>query len=104
MQSVNILTKPSVDIVNARLFNWKLTIKSILQNNTKQNKNNKNNKTKRETCRFEHIAFEIKKLHDFGTIKEEFIVIDFSSTSEVKVIKSCKVKPDQKDTIVKILI
>lgn len=82
---MNILTKPSVDIVNARLFNWKLTIKSILENNTKQNKTTKT-KNKKETCRFENVAFEIKKLHDFGTIKEEFIVIDFSSTSEVKII------------------
>ena len=82
---MNILTKPSVDIVNARLSNWKLTIKSILENNTKQNKKQKQ-ENKKETCRFEHFAFEIKKLHDFGTIKEEFIVIDFSSTSEVKVI------------------
>lgn len=72
----------------------------ITQSKTKKQKQQK----KKETCRFEHFAFEIKKLHDFGTIKEEFIVIDFSSTSEVKVIKSCKVKPDQKDTIVKILI
>ena len=82
---MNILTKPSVDIVNARLFNWKLTIKSILENNTKQNKTTKTKKQK-ETCRFEHVSFEIKKLHDFGTIKEDFIVIDFSSTSEVKII------------------
>ena len=72
----------------------------ITQSKTKQQKQ----KNKKEACRFENVAFEIKKLHDFGTIKEEFIVIDFSSTSEVKVIKSCKVKPDQKDTIVKILI
>ena len=72
----------------------------ITQSKTKKQKQ----ENKKETCRFEHFTFEIKKLHDFGTIKEEFIVIDFSSTSEVKVIKSCKVKPDQKDTIVKILI
>ena len=62
----------------------------ITQSKTKKQKQH----NKKETCRFEHFAFEIKKLHDFGTIKEEFIVIDFSSTSEVKVIKFCKVKPD----------
>ena len=54
----------------------------ITQSKTKQQKQ----QNKKETCRFEHFAFEIKKLHDFGTSKEEFIVIDFSSTSEVKVI------------------
>lgn len=54
----------------------------ITQSKTKQQKQ----QNKKKTCRFEHFAFEIKKLHDFGTSKEEFIVIDFSSTSEVKVI------------------
>ena len=54
----------------------------ITQSKTKKQKQ----QNKKETCRFEHVAFEIKKLHDFGTSKEEFIVIDFSSTSEVKVI------------------
>lgn len=54
----------------------------ITQSKTKKQKQ----QNKKETCRFEHFAFEIKKLHDFGTSKEEFIVIDFSSTSEVKVI------------------
>lgn len=54
----------------------------ITQSKTKKQKQ----QNKKETCRFEHFAFEIKKLHDFGTNKEEFTVIDFSSTSEVKVI------------------
>lgn len=62
----------------------------ITQSKTKKQKQ----QNKKEACRFEHIAFEIKKLHDFGTSKEGFTVIDFSSTSEVKVIKFCKVKPD----------
>ena len=49
----------------------------ITQSKTKKQKQ----QNKKEACRFEHFAFEIKKLHDFG-----FIVIDFSSTSEVEVI------------------